>query len=45
MVSFYIIIVFLVREHKRKTFDNIQNFGAWQAAVLVVMGFLGGLLC
>ena len=31
------------REHKRRTFDAIPNFGAWQAAVLVGVGFLGGI--
>jgi hypothetical protein len=25
------------------TFDNIQNFGAWQAAVLILVGFIGGI--
>ena len=42
LMRFCIVIDLLVREHKRKTFDFIQNFGAWQATVLVVMGFLGG---
>merc|ERR1719431_1312662 len=41
--SFAFALFLLNREHKRKTVDNIQNFGAWQASVLVVMGFLGGI--
>ena len=31
------------REHKRKTFDSIVNFGWWQAVVLLFVGFLGGI--
>ena len=31
------------REHKRTTFDQIPNFGVWQAAVLLAIGFLGGI--
>jgi len=30
------------RQHKRKTFDEIPDFGTWQAAVLFVTGFVGG---
>ena len=32
-----------LREHKRKTYDSIVNFGAWQALVLLAVGFLGGI--
>ena len=35
--------IFIPREKDRKTFDEIQRFGAWQAVVLTCMGFLGGL--
>ena len=31
------------REHKRVTYDSIQNFGVWQALVLVFVGFIGGI--
>lgn len=31
------------REHKRKTFDSIRNFGVWQAVILLFVGFLGGI--
>merc|ERR1719483_1679277 len=41
--SFAFALFLLNREHKRKTFDEIQNFGVWQAGLLVVMGFLGGI--
>lgn len=40
--SFAFALFLLNREHKRRTFDAIPNFGAWQAAVLVGVGFLGG---
>ena len=33
----------MFREHKRKTFDSIVNFGIWQAVVLLAVGFLGGI--
>ena len=33
----------LDREHKRTTFDQIPKFGVWQAAVLLAIGFLGGI--
>ena len=35
--------VSICREHKRKTFDSIVNFGWWQAVVLLFVGFLGGI--
>jgi len=41
--SFAFALFLLNREHKRKTFDEIQNFGVWQAGLLVMMGFLGGI--
>ena len=31
------------RQHKRLTIDKIQNFGIWQALVLIVTGFIGGI--
>ena len=31
------------REHKRVTYDSIQNFGIWQALVLTFTGFIGGM--
>ena len=34
---------FHFREHKRKTFDSIVNFGLWQTMVLLSVGFLGGI--
>jgi len=40
--SFAFALFLLNREHKRKTFDQIPNFGVWQAVVLVVVGFVGG---
>lgn len=41
--SFAFALFLLNREHKRKTFDEIQKFGVWQAMLLIVMGFLGGI--
>jgi uncharacterized membrane protein YfcA len=35
--------LFNFREHKRKTYDSIPNFGIWQAVVLLLTGFLGGI--
>ena len=32
-----------LREHKRVTYDSIQNFGIWQALVLTLTGFIGGM--
>ena len=40
--SFAFALFLLNREHKRKTFDRIPDFGAWQAVVLLAVGFLGG---
>ena len=34
---------YIFREHKRKTYDSIVNFGIWQAIVLLAVGFLGGI--
>ncbi len=41
--SFAFALFLLNREYKRKTFDSIQNFGVWQALVLIVTGFVGGI--
>jgi len=40
--SFAFALFLLNRQHKRKTYDQIQNFGLWQASVLVLTGFAGG---
>jgi len=40
--TFAFALYLLNREKDRKTFDEIQRFGAWQAVVLTCMGFLGG---
>ena len=31
------------RQHKRKTFDSIPQFGYWHAVTLFVTGFVGGI--
>jgi len=41
--SFAFALFLLNREYKRKTFDQIPNFGVWQAIVLLAVGFLGGI--
>jgi hypothetical protein len=41
--SFAFALYLLNREYKRKTFDTIQHFGVWQALVLIVTGFVGGI--
>jgi len=41
--SFAFSLFLLNREHKRKTFDSIVNFGLWQTVVLLSVGFLGGI--
>ena len=41
--SFAFALFLLNREHKRRTFDEITNFGLWQAVVLLFVGFLGGI--
>jgi len=41
--SFAFALFLLNREHKRRTFDQIQNFGVWQAVTLVAVGFIGGI--
>jgi len=40
--SFAFALFLLNREHKRKTFDEIPNFGLWQGIVLTIAGFFGG---
>ena len=43
-ITYYLFYSFLnFREHKRKTYDSIPNFGIWQAVVLLLTGFLGGI--
>ena len=34
---------FCFRQHKRRTFDSVPNFGIWQGIVLTLTGFLGGI--
>jgi len=41
--SFSFALFLVNREHKRKTFDSIPNFGIWEALVLLVTGFVGGI--
>lgn len=41
--SFAFALFLLNREHKRRTFDEITNFGLWQTLVLLFVGFLGGI--
>eukprot|EP00092_Neocalanus_flemingeri_P103797 GFUD01132852.1.p1 GENE.GFUD01132852.1~~GFUD01132852.1.p1 ORF type:complete len:401 (-),score=117.87 GFUD01132852.1:168-1370(-) len=41
--SFAFALFLLNREHKRKTFDQIPQFGAWKAAILLAVGFMGGI--
>lgn len=41
--SFAFALYLLNRQHKRKTFDFIPNFGIWQALVLILTGFIGGI--
>jgi len=41
--SFAFSLFLLNRDHKRKTFDAIPVFGVWQALVLLVAGFVGGI--
>ena len=36
-------IEFDSREHKRKTYNSIRNFGIWQGVVLLFTGFFGGI--
>ena len=43
MISLKSQFFFDFREHKRKTYDSIPNFGIWQAVVLLLTGFLGGI--
>lgn len=38
----YITSALITRQYKRKTYDNVQNFGAWQAFVLTLTGVVGG---
>jgi len=41
--TFAFALFLLNREHKRKTYDSIRNFGIWQGVVLVCTGFFGGI--
>ena len=41
--SFAFALYLLNREYKRKTFDSIPKFGFWQATVLILVGFVGGI--
>ncbi|XP_023326494.1 uncharacterized protein LOC111699913 [Eurytemora carolleeae] len=41
--SFAFSLFLLNREHKRKTYDQIQNLNAWKRSFLVFAGFLGGI--
>ena len=40
--SFAFALYLLNRQHDRKTFDSIPNFGHWQGLVLILTGFTGG---
>ena len=40
---FLLDIKFDSREHKRKTYNSIRNFGIWQGVVLLFTGFFGGI--
>ena len=42
MVGRFIHLTYF-RQHKRITFDSIPMFGIWQAGVLSLTGFLGGI--
>ena len=46
--GYFLVIVnlnieFDSREHKRKTYNSIRNFGIWQGVVLLFTGFFGGI--
>jgi len=41
--SFAFALFLLNRQHKRRTFDSVPNFGIWQGIVLTLTGFLGGI--
>jgi len=41
--SFAFSLFLLNRQHKRKTYDNIQNMNGWKVLVLLITGFLGGI--
>ncbi|CAB4067336.1 unnamed protein product [Lepeophtheirus salmonis] len=41
--SFAFALFLLNINHKRKTYNAIPNFGIWQACVLTVVGFFGGI--
>ncbi|XP_059097364.1 uncharacterized protein LOC131891741 isoform X2 [Tigriopus californicus] len=41
--SFAFSLYLLNRQHKRKTFDAIPDFGIWQTLVLIMTGFIGGI--
>jgi hypothetical protein len=42
-VSKIFAFVLFHRQHKRTTYDSIPYFGVWQAVVLTVTGFIGGI--
>merc|ERR1712038_250794 len=41
--TFAFALFLLNRQHKRRTFDQIPNFGIWQAFTLILTGFCGGI--
>ena len=41
--SFAFALYLLNRQYKRRTFDAVPNFGIWQALVLALTGFFGGI--
>eukprot|EP00093_Oithona_nana_P003412 03412.XXX_113228_115021_1 [CDS] Oithona nana genome sequencing. len=41
--SFAFALYLLNRQHKRRTFDTVPHFGIWQALVLTITGFFGGI--
>ena len=41
--SFAFALYLLNRQHKRRTFDAVPHFGIWQALVLTLTGFFGGI--
>ena len=34
---------FSCRQHKRHTFDSVQDFNVWKGLVLLISGFVGGI--
>jgi len=41
--TFAFALFLLNREHKRKTYNSIRNFGIWQGVALLFTGFFGGI--